>query len=319
LSQSAAVSHFRVNEVMPPVWAGRFPDGLCFDAFRDRTATENAALRIPPLPAERNVRAGVVGEICKSIKIRSGSRRFNFKLVPSKTEDGEEEQFRVRFYTCWLSKADKKPLFFNIAQIVELVAALAMGDKSPLIAMFPMLCGAGKPAGKPTKNDGEGELFLSAISFGYGEGEARHRIDIAGAEHFGGSAGLYRVQNKRRWIGQPDGTPQYFSRDELAGMILSLVVNDADALPADPPATSCRRREPEGRETPNLYAVPLQRKQAVSPRPKEEESVARAGRRRGKYKKRNACRSKWSLAACPYANGTMRIEGDRMPDPAWGF
>ncbi|MDR2603924.1 MAG: hypothetical protein LBC55_01025 [Desulfovibrio sp.] len=27
----------------------------------------------------------------------------------------------------------------------------------------------------------------------------------------------------------------------------------------------------------------------------------------------------WSLTFCPYADGSMKIEGDRMPDPAWGF
>jgi hypothetical protein len=34
-------------------------------------------------------------------------------------------------------------------------------------------------------------------------------------------------------------------------------------------------------------------------------------------KEKKSKQSKWALSVCPFK--TMRLEGDRMPDPAWGF
>jgi hypothetical protein len=282
------------------------------------------------VPAQCKAQSAEVGRhdsACKSIKIRFFKRRHILRLAPAEDFGGTAGMFRLRLYRRWIDKTDDSPLFFSLERLVKLVAALAFDDNTALPATYPDLRnGEGwSHAEVLTHYAGLRDKIFGTISVC--RDTHLSKLDIAHAEHFCGNEGMYRARLQRRWLSDPDGAPRFLSRDELAGLISSLILNDAPVLSAISEAAStpgavrerryavsARRRDANKKGAVCVFHTGAKKIRAAKPKSSTSKRRSVRSHTKEKYSKKS-----WSLSICPYAAGTMRIEGDRMPDPAWGF
>jgi hypothetical protein len=320
-------THSRLHPPTDSVPAGRnrtdcpLPEGIGYQEGIPGFAGRQAGIS---QKGEGSDHKGIFG---KSIKIRFFKRRHILRLAPAEDFGGKAGMFRLRLYRRWIDKADGSLLFYSPERLVELVVAMSFDDNAALSALpatYPDLRNGGSytHAAVLTHCADLRNKICGTISVCRDCG-THLKLEIAHAEHFRGIDGMYRARFQQRWISDPDGSPRFLSRDELAELIASLILNDAPILPAAYTSTAVRKRRyavsAHSRDANKKGAACVLRAGAknirtAKPKPSANKKRLARSHTEEKYNKKS-----WSLAVCPYAAGTMRIEGDRMPDPAWGF